>query len=198
MTLPEDFRLNLVTAPASEPVSLEEAKRRIRVGSTVTAEDEDIATSIVAARKAVERETGRALITQTWEGRLDYFPGGMEIPFPKPPFQSVVSVKYIDTDGNEQTLATTEYTADATGELGRIFLQWGKSWPSTRVEPNTVRIQWKAGYGDDPKDVDEELVREIWAKVSETFVLREPHMAGTVVSKNPAYGAASAGNRVGL
>ncbi len=197
MTLPEEFRLDLVTAPALEPVSLEEAKRRIRVGSDVTSEDEDISASIAAARRAVERETGRALITQTWEGRLDGFPGGMEIPLPYPPLQSVSSVQYVDTDGNLQTLATTEYTVDTTGVSGRIFLQWGKSWPWTRAEPNAVRIQFKAGYGP-AAAVPEDLRAEIWAKVGDYFAHREKHITGTIVSKNPAYGAASAGNRVGI
>ncbi len=198
MTLPEEFRLDLVAAPALEPVSIEEAKRRIRVGSDVTSEDEDISASIAAARRAIERETGRALITQTWEGRLDEFPGGSEILLPYPPLQRVVSVKYIDTDGNEQTLAMTEYTADTTGVTGRIFLQWGKSWPSTRAEPNAVRIQFKAGYGDVGADVPEDLRAEIWAKVGDYFAHREKHITGTIVSKNPAYGAASQGNRVGI
>ncbi len=57
--------LQLVTPPAEEPVSLEEAKLHLRVDF-----DEDdalILALISAARQAAETITGRQLITARWK-----------------------------------------------------------------------------------------------------------------------------------
>ena len=61
-----------ITAPATEPIDLATAKLHCRVDGT----DEDtlIAALIVAAREQAEHETGRALVTQTWEQVHDAFP----------------------------------------------------------------------------------------------------------------------------
>jgi len=66
----------------------------------------------------------------------------------KPPLQApLVSLKYIDPDGVEQTLATTEYEVDTTVEPGQVRLAYNKSWPSIRRQKDAIRIQFKAGYG---------------------------------------------------
>src|SRR5690348_16556758 len=100
--------LRLIADPATEPVSLAEAKAHLRV----TASDEDalISALIIAAREAAEHELGRALITQTWEKTLDLFPDAIELT--NPPVQSVASVQYLDIDGVEQTLSSVSYTLD--------------------------------------------------------------------------------------
>lgn len=133
----------LVTPPAAEPVSLSEAKAHLRV--TDTGEDSLITSFIAAARGWVEDFTQRALITQTWDYKLDAFVGTMEIPLP--PLQSVTSIKYFDTAGVEQTLASTEYTVDTAAERGLVRLAYGKSWPATHVQANAVTIRFIAGYG---------------------------------------------------
>jgi uncharacterized phiE125 gp8 family phage protein len=64
----------LVTPPASEPVSLAEAKLHLRVETGMTDDDTLISALIVAARQVVETITRRALITQVWKLVLDQFP----------------------------------------------------------------------------------------------------------------------------
>ena len=64
----------LLNAPASEPVSLAEAKLFLRVEHD---DDDDlIAALIAAARVQVEAQTRRALITQTWRLVRDVWPAG--------------------------------------------------------------------------------------------------------------------------
>src|SRR5688500_5745800 len=64
--------LTQVTPPAIEPMALDDAKKYLRVD---TADDDVlIKTLITAAREWVERYTGQALITQTWDYWLDHFP----------------------------------------------------------------------------------------------------------------------------
>lgn len=132
----------LVTLPSAEPVTLSEAKAHLRV----TASDEDslITALIFAARNWAENFTQRALMTQTWDVLLDAFADEMELPLP--PLQSVTSVKYLDTAGVEQTLASTEYTVDTAAERGLVRLAYGKAWPATRAQANAVTIRVVAGY----------------------------------------------------
>jgi len=143
------MRLSLVTAPTTEPVTLDEAKAHLRVDGT--AEDALITALIQAAREHVESQTGRALITQTWDGTLDSFPARGAIVLPKPPLVSVTSVKHIDAAGAEQTMNPSDYSVEKPAgphaQEGRILLGYGKSWPSTRCQSNAVTIRFEAGYG---------------------------------------------------
>lgn len=89
------MKLKLKTAPAVEPVTVDEAKLDLHID----AGDENvlIGNLIAAARQLAERETKRAFITQTWQMYLDKTPAVIEIP--KPPLQSIVSIKTIsDTE----------------------------------------------------------------------------------------------------
>src|SRR4030067_2296692 len=95
--------LTLITACAEERIPTEEAKASPSLRVSTSTDDTDIAMLITAARKMAETYTLHALVTQTWELVLDGFPtGGIVVPMP--PLQSVTSVKYIDTDGVQQTL----------------------------------------------------------------------------------------------
>ncbi|HJT63076.1 MAG TPA: phage head-tail connector protein [Burkholderiales bacterium] len=136
--------LKLVTAPAEEPVTLAEAKLHLR--ETETALDALIQSLIVAATAHAEDFTGRRLVTQTWDYFLDAFPcWGIAIPYP--PLASITSIKYVDTEGVEQTLASSEYLVDVKSSPGRVTPAYGKTWPSIRSQMNAVTIRFVAGYG---------------------------------------------------
>lgn len=139
------MRLQRITAPASEPVTISEAKAHLRVDDSNS--DSLITGLITAARLQAEHATGRALMAQTWDVWLDGF-SGPEIEIPLPPLQSITSIKYIDGAGVQQTLAGTEYSADTSGINGRVLLGYGKSWPATRAQSNAVVIRFVAGYAD--------------------------------------------------
>ncbi len=133
--------LSRTVAPATEPVTLIEAKAHL--GVTIEDDDTRITALIVSAREWVENETGRSLITQTWAAKFDAFPVGGIIKLPKAPIQSVTSVAYLDENGDTQ--AFTGFTLDASGE--RLHLQYGEDWPSTQDIENAVTITFVAGYG---------------------------------------------------
>lgn len=154
--------LLLITGPAIEPVTLAEAKTHARVIGTD--DDTYITSLILAARERAEGFLRRALITQTWELYLDAFPAVPSIAFPKPPLQSVVSFKYIDTNGVTQTLTeTTHYVVDKLSEPGWVVLPAGISWPTPKETVNAVILRFTAGYG-------------AAALVPETFKLAIKHM----------------------
>src|SRR3974377_2319928 len=66
------MRLDLITPPAVEPVTLAEAKQHARV--EYPDDDALITGMIVAARRMAETRLRSALITQTWNLYLDSFP----------------------------------------------------------------------------------------------------------------------------
>ncbi|MCK9569858.1 head-tail connector protein [Candidatus Pacearchaeota archaeon] len=135
--------IKLKTAPAEEPLEMEEAKSHLRVDGTD--EDAYITTLIIAAREYCEGFQNRAYITQTWELWLDEWPVLFTVPLP--PLQSA-TIKYYNTSDVEATVTSTDYFVDTKSEPGRIVLNYGKSWPSTTLRPaNGICVTFVAGYG---------------------------------------------------
>jgi len=138
--------LVLVTGPATEPVSKEDAKAHLRVDGTD--DDAYITALIVTARRHVEAILRRALMPQTWKLVLDSWPDDV-LKLPKPPLTSVSSVAYLDEDGESQTFASANYVVDTNSEPGRLTLAKGASWPSGELYTlGAVQIQFVAGYAD--------------------------------------------------
>lgn len=134
--------LVLYSGPTAEPISVTEAKTHVRV--TGTDDDTLIGALITVAREYIESATGRALVLQTWDWTRDRFATRLDVPLS--PLRSVVSVKYNDSDGTEQTLATSGYTVDEKSEPPRIVEAYSESWPETRGHVNDVTIRFRAGY----------------------------------------------------
>lgn len=138
--------LRLITAPASYPVTLEEAKLQCRVDSS----DEDTLLNglIAAATDYVELYTGRAIVSQTWELVLDDFSDAMLIP--KGPVSSITSVKYFDTADVEQTISGTNYALDAVSDPAWLVKASDYTWPDVADGVNNVIIRFAAGYSSVP------------------------------------------------
>lgn len=142
--------LKLFTAPTTEPVSSTEAKLHCRIDTS--ADDTLITMLIATARRTVESDTNRALITQTWELVLDAFPTSTQIRLPLPPLQSVSSIKYYTnaTPSVEATFASTNYLVSTDDNYGGlIVLKDSASWPviTDPLEKGAVRIKFICGYG---------------------------------------------------
>lgn len=156
--------MTLVTPPASEPVTLAEAKARLRVDTSD--EDADITLLIAEAREAAEAECGCQFMAATWALYLDSFPGYAAYPcipgttpvptggvfdaairLPRPPCQSVISVKYYDAAGVQQTLSGATYFVAVAGFPARLVPVPGQWWPPTQWgRPEAVEIRFVAGY----------------------------------------------------
>lgn len=162
--------LKLVTPPASEPITLAQFKTHARI---VTAQDDTYISTVIipSARRKIENELRKVLITQTWTMFRDNFPGfdpryeRSDFPtilLPNPPFQSIVSFQYYDTFGVLQALTQTQPNgemADPTIQYGyqldpgsgqqpcRLDPPWAKPWPPARRMPLALQITFVAGYG---------------------------------------------------
>lgn len=147
--------LKQTEAPELYPVSRAEAKAHLRVPASNTDSDTFIDALIIAATQHLEGRFGvlnRALITQAWEYRLDAFPCGLgsqaRIELPLPPLQTVDAIKYLGTTGVLTTLSPSAYTVSAEHLVGRVRPAYGLTWPVALPEPESVRIEFTAGYGD--------------------------------------------------
>lgn len=142
------MQLAPVTPPAETPVSLAEAKGHLRVEHDK--EDTLIGGLIAAVTAELDGRQSflrRALITQTWDYGLPWFPVTRRIVLPFPPLQSVTSVKYFDASNAEQTFAADNYETVITEEQGFISLKQGASWPSTYERETALTIRFVCGYG---------------------------------------------------
>lgn len=155
--------MRVITAPTVEPITLADVHSQLGIPTIDTATDTLITRRITEARQWAEDYMGRAICTQTQEVRMDDFPpiiGVHEratipnriqdydaIKLPYPDLQSIVSIKYIDIDGIEQTMTASDYVVDTYGYIGAVRPAYGVSWPSVRSEANAGRVQYKCGYG---------------------------------------------------
>jgi uncharacterized phiE125 gp8 family phage protein len=155
----------ITTQPAVEPITLDEAKLNLRVDCT--AEDDLITALIVMARRWCEQYENRAYITQTITAKTFWLPS--EIILPLPLLQSVTSIQYIDTGGDEQTLSSDLYDVDVFREPGRVTRAFNATYPSVRGDINGVTITYKAGYGDTAADVPQETKQAIQLFVAHLY-----------------------------
>lgn len=172
--------LDLITAPALEPVSLAQAKLHLKVDHSE--DDTLIGGLIVAARRMAEHQTQRALVTQTWELVLDAFPAA-EIQLAKPKVLSIVWVKYLDAAGALQTLDSAAYALDAATLPGYVVPV--STWPSTYDGANAVRVRFTAGYGPAAADVPADVVAWMQLQIGALYRNREAFAAGYSVAELP-------------
>jgi len=149
--------------PASEPLTLEEAKAHLRILLSETYDDTYITALITAARNVVENKTWRSLVSQQWSLNLDYTElnhyslyqnnGAMQpqiIELEKCPIISVDSITYYDVNNSQQTLSSSAYQVDILHEPARIVLN---NPPTCYNKLNTLTINFTAGYSTVPESI---------------------------------------------
>ena len=172
----------MVTAPAEEPVTLEELTEFGRIPEDL--EELFLESLITAARQHVESPlTGRALLTQTWDYTVDDFPA-WEFCIPRPPLQSVTSITYKDSSGATVVLAGSHYVVDTISTPGRITPAYGDAWPSTRGDPNSVTVRFVAGWAN-PSLVPQNLRHAIKVIAETMYEHREQFVVGETVNELP-------------
>lgn len=174
--------------PATEPVTLAEAKNHLRVDSDITQDDMLITMLIGAARRYAEMYCNRSFITQQWRLVLDSFPGPsmygvpFGVPFSLPGHAillergnvlSVNSVIYTAMDGTEATMPVSDWVADLSGGLARLTPRFGKIWPIPLPQIGAVKVTYTAGYGSNASDVPEGIRQWILLRLNTLYENRE-------------------------
>lgn len=203
------WTLSLITPPLAEPLDLEtEVYPHLRLEPDLVPQETLLRVQVAAARQRCETFTSRQLITATWELWLDSWTasqwcgagaGGPLINLPRAPLQAqagppeaptagVLSVRYLDTAGTEQTLDPSQYVVTApqgpTCARGSIHSPYAVIWPTVRQGPAAVRIRFTAGYGPLWKDVPGELRQGMLLTIGELDGTREEQTVGTIVAPN--------------
>lgn len=183
--------VEVLVAPAFEPVSLTDVKAWLRVDDSNS--DLVLQLLIKAMREEAENVTHRAFISRQLKLTLAGYPSSGYIELPFPPLISVDAFQYVDTDGALQTLAVSEYAVRSEREPARIEPAWQVTWPALRTVSNAVQITFTAGYapGSPPDEAESQAVMpaalRLWmqAKVSTLFENREHLVTGTIVAALP-------------
>lgn len=189
--------LTVVTAPAYEPVSLEQAKEWLRLSALDTGHDNVITLLIQAMRELAENLTHRAFIERTLRITMEDWPrdrfGRVRFRLPFPPLLGVTSFQYRDTNGDLQTLATDQYDVYTHCEPGLVVPAYNVSWPSIRSQPDALQITYTAGYASG-SPTDEAAAQEVlpaslrvWmeSKLATLFEQREQLVIGASVAPLP-------------
>ncbi len=131
-----------VTAqPASEPITLTEAKAWLKVDGT----DEDtlITSLITSARIACENYAGLSFITQTRVVKLDRFCGDLVLPY-GPVDPDEIEVTYVDEDDTDQTFDPANYYIDVQSGVAKLRVN-DSGWPNTNRTLNNVVVTYQTG-----------------------------------------------------
>lgn len=174
--------LTVQTAPAKLPVTIEQAMEYVRLQDD--ADRNELNWLVGLARDMFENSTGRVLITTTFDLTMSAFEDALRLP--RIPVQSIEEIAYYDTDNVEQTLTVGDYTIlEADDWRARVHRQYTESWPATYNRPDAVRVQFRAGYGDDESDVDKRCQLAVLVLVSHYWVNRDTVITGTIATELP-------------
>jgi len=173
----------LITAPATEPISLAEAKSHCRVDGA----DDDTwfsAIAIPAARVAAEHELGRRLISQTWEQVLDAFPTA-EIELPDADVSAITSVRYTATNTTDTLLASDQYVLDSYSTPCWLLPATNVSWPATADTTNALRIQYVVGMAANAAAVPATIKAWMLLHIGTAYKFKESVAQGGTVAELP-------------
>lgn len=149
--------IRLKTAPAS-PVDADDVKSHLRITGT----DQDttlaaLAKAAVAMLDGHKKILGRALQSQSWTISVSGANRGNAIFLPCPPFVSLTSIKYYDTDGAEQTATKEDFRVTNSDDWAFVQPKPGKIWPTTESRLDAITIEFICGYGDAFDDIPDDI-----------------------------------------
>jgi uncharacterized phiE125 gp8 family phage protein len=207
-------KFNLIAAPSLEPITLDALKKHLRIDyadeddliteAGITARERmELETGLqfitaiwelwlpgFPGACAIQDDGAAGLGTWNgWLGASAWIDWTLRtqhrfIDMPFAPLQSVLSIKYIDPSGVQQTWDPSQYQVSKPmaprAQRGQIRPAYGVSWPVTRDQMDAVIVQFKAGYGDTADTVPKMLIRGIKLLVGDIFEQRED----TIVTKS--------------
>ncbi len=134
---------DVVTPPAAEPLTSEEARLWLKEPNTL--ETPNITRLITSGREWIERQTNRCLVSTAIK---EYFPAfSEELELQKGKVSAVSKVEYYDADDVLRELSSTVYEADTKREPAVIRCKDAQVWPITSSRANAVQVTYTAGYG---------------------------------------------------
>lgn len=181
------YNLSLVTAPATEPITLAEAKEQLRIDTSD--EDTYITNLIIAARELAEKYTRLSFINTTWRIFFDQYPflgshygyspsyshelfqspsTAREIFLPRGEIQSVTSVKVYDDSDTSATISSSNYFVSSYNEGSQGYLSFRKNFtlPVINRVKDGLEIEYVAGFGSSASDVPQGIKQGLLEQVA--------------------------------
>jgi uncharacterized phiE125 gp8 family phage protein len=187
------MKVSVVTSePLVEPLTVQEVKDNLKI--TGTDEDTRLGALIKSARLWCEGYTNRSFIKQTrtqymddfWQP-CDYRPirdrSAIELlqgPLLEVTGTTVIAVRYYDENDTLQTVSAGDYWIDAKRPIPRIYVK--ESWPTTKVRPNAVEIEYYAGYGTTAAEVPQYFKDAMHLYIAHCYENRVPEITGVSIS----------------
>ena len=135
----------MITEPATEPLTIHDAKRHVELASSDTNHDALLLQYITAAREQWERDTSQILISRTMRLTLPYI---SQMRFPERPVVSISSILFWAGESlTQETMATSIYQLDTATSTLRLGYQ--QVWPSTAERWDAIEINYVAGLHAD-------------------------------------------------
>jgi uncharacterized phiE125 gp8 family phage protein len=146
----------ILVPPASEPLSLAEAKALLRVEHAD--DDAVIEALIAAARGHVEALTRRALLTQTWRLVRDAWPADGRLNLRSGPLRRVVAARVYDAAGVAHAVDVQRFVVDEA--LGVIASPgWALPAPGRCIAG--IELDVELGFGPQAADVPAPLCQAL-------------------------------------
>lgn len=131
-------------AATFQPLGMDDLKRMIPVSGNHW--DNVLEAALAEGIEQFENDTGIVCCTSTWQEKLDDWPECGYIRLQRRPVASVSSITYLDSNGDSQTWASSNYTLDSNRAIASIFPTYSAVFPSLRGIENSVTITYVAGY----------------------------------------------------
>ncbi len=175
----------VITAPTYEPISVADVAEYLRVDDL--AADQDLLENLItAARQYLEQHLNRPLATQTLEEALTGWANPIVL---DSSLQSVTSIKYLDVNGAEQTLASNQYLVDTYAEPAQITPAYNVTYPELYDVPNNVKVRYVAGYtsggSPDTNPLPKPIRFAMMLVIGDLYANREAAVTGTTYTVNP-------------
>jgi uncharacterized phiE125 gp8 family phage protein len=187
--------------PNTTPLPVTVMQAMAYAGVTADVDSSMIGRLVNAAIKFFQARTGHRLqqttLSQIWDGfphaglncrppnAWAYVPRKIQLQWA--PVQSVLWVKYYDTNGVQQTLApTTDYWTSLNARPPVLIPPIGAMWPIAQLgRPETVEVQYVAGYAD-LTTIEEGILVALMELVKHWYANRDP-IAATGAPKDIPY-----------
>lgn len=157
------------------PIELSDIKEHLAIDGT--ADDARLTDYIWAAVEYISNETNREYVETVYDEVLPSFSNRIELK--RSPLASVDSVKYYDTDGTQQTLASSSYYRVLPSNLP-AFIEPVTYWPAIKERPDAVTIRYTTQATTTQLETFKHCVRLLVASFNEN---REAEVVGTITNE---------------
>jgi len=164
----------VITPPLVEPVSIDEAKKQLRIKESSTTDDDHIAMLIKVARDRVEKFCNRFFTEQTVSIIYNESLPDRYICLPYPDLTGVVQLSYFDADDTETVIDSADYT----------FNSQSQKITSSTTFPTSVSYKVTVITGA-PNEYSGAYIGMLMM-LSDLYDLRVESITGVSVASNPA------------